>query len=159
MIMNTLLSRSWLLSIALCLGCLSATGPTVAADKDSGPVKLQGLRGGTPIEQDNAPTLYKQERDHGPADRDFVQQPPLIPHTIQGYQITRNFNKCMDCHAWQKTKTSGATKVSVTHFRTREGQELDNISPLRYFCTQCHVPQTDAKPLVENTFQRARGLQ
>ena len=61
--------------------------------------------------------------------------------------------------AWQKTKASGATKVSVTHFRTREGQELDNISPRRYFCTQCHVPQTDAKPLVENTFQRARGLQ
>ena len=49
--------------------------------------------------------------------------------------------------------------VSVTHFRTREGAELDNISPRRYFCTQCHVPQTDAKPLVENTFQRARGMQ
>ena len=54
--------------------------------------------------------------------------------------------------------TSGATKVSVTHFRAREGQELDNVSPRRYFCTQCHVAQTDAKPLVENTFQRARGL-
>jgi cytochrome c-type protein NapB len=47
----------------------------------------------------------------------------------------------------------------VTHFRDREGQELDNVSPRRYFCTQCHVPQTDAKPLVDNTFQRARGLQ
>ena len=88
-----------------------------------------------------------------------MQQPPLIPHTTAGYQITKNFNKCMDCHAWQKTKDSGATKVSVTHFRTRDGQELDNISPRRYFCTQCHVPQTDAKPLVENTFKRARGLQ
>lgn len=126
---------------------------------DATPVKLQGLRSGTPIPQDNAPGGFKQERDHGPADRDFVQQPPLVPHTIQGYQITANYNKCMDCHAWQKTKTSGATKVSVTHFRTREGQELDNISPRRYFCTQCHVPQTDAKPLVDNTFQRARGLQ
>ena len=75
-----------------------------------------------------------------------VQQPPLIPHTINGYQITRNFNKCMDCHAFQKAKAAGATKVSVTHFKTREGGELDNISPRRYFCTQCHVPQTDAKP-------------
>ncbi len=65
----------------------------------------------------------------------------------------------MDCHAWQKTKGSGATKVSVTHFRDRGGQELDNISPRRYFCNQCHVAQTDAKPLVENTFKRARGLQ
>jgi cytochrome c-type protein NapB len=130
-----------------------------AADSTQAPVKLQGLRGGTPVNQDNPIGNFRQERDHGPADRDFVQQPPLIPHTINGYQITKNFNKCMDCHAWQKTKESGATKVSVTHFRTREGIEVDNIAPRRYFCTQCHVPQTDAKPLVESTFQRARGLQ
>lgn len=123
------------------------------------PVKIRGLRGGTPVNQDNAPVASHQERDHPVSDRDFVQQPPLIPHTTAGYQITRNFNKCMDCHAWQKARYSGATKVSVTHFRNREGQELDNISPRRYFCTACHVAQTDAKPLVENTFQRARGLQ
>jgi cytochrome c-type protein NapB len=137
-------------------------GADLAAAADapaSAPVKLQGLRGGTPLDQDNPPEGARQERDHGPADRDFVQQPPLIPHTTAGYQITKNYNKCMDCHAWQKTKASGATKVSVTHFRTREGQELDNISPRRYFCTQCHVPQTDARPLIDNTFQRARGLQ
>ena len=125
----------------------------------SAPVKMQGLRGGTPLDQDNAPTPIRQERDHAPSDRDFVQQPPLIPHTISSYQITKNYNKCMDCHSFQKSKDSGATKVSVTHFRNRDGQELDNISPRRYFCTQCHVPQTDAKPLVGNTFQRARGLQ
>ena len=143
-----------------CLGMTLCVAPvSVVHAADPAPVKLQGLRGGTPINQDNNPNAFKQERDHGPSDRDFVQQPPLVPHTIQGYQITANYNKCMDCHAWQKTKASGATKVSVTHFRTREGQELDNISPRRYFCTQCHVPQTDSKPLVENTFQRARGLQ
>ena len=144
------------LALAACLVALAAS-PVAAAD--TAPVKMQGLRGGTPLNQDLPPDAVRQERDHGPSDRDFVQQPPLIPHTIQGYQITTNFNKCMDCHAWQKTKQSGATKVSVTHFRTREGQELDNISPRRYFCTQCHVPQTDAKPLVDNTFRRARGLQ
>ena len=144
------------LALAACLLALAAA-PAAAAD--TAPVKMQGLRSGTPLNQDIPPDAVRQERDHGPSDRDFVQQPPLIPHTIQGYQITMNFNKCMDCHAWQKTKTSGATKVSVTHFRTREGQELDNVSPRRYFCTQCHVAQTDAKPLVDNTFQRARGLQ
>lgn len=131
--------------------------PPAATAQDT--VKLDSLRGGTPVTQDNPSNAYKQERDRAPLDRDFVQQPPLIPHTIAGYQITKNFNKCMDCHAWQKTKASGATKVSVTHFKTREGTELDNVSPRRYFCTQCHVPQTDARPLVENTFQRARGLQ
>jgi len=121
-------------ALPLCLALLSlfAFGLHSAQAADS-TVMLKGLRGGTPVSQD-------------------------IPHNTGGYQITKNFNKCMDCHAWQKTKASGATKVSVTHFRTREGQELDNISPRRYFCTQCHVAQTDAKPLVENTFERARGL-
>jgi len=131
--------------------------PTAQGADES--VALTGLRGSASLANDNPSNIFKQERDRAPLDRDFVQQPPLIPHTIANYQITKNYNKCMDCHAWQKTKASGATKVSVTHFRTREGQELDNISPRRYFCTQCHVAQTDAKPLVENTFQRARGLQ
>ena len=137
---------------------LIALGPQLVQAAGEEPVKLQGLRGGTPLNQDNPPTASHQERDHAPQPRDFVQQPPLIPHTTANYQVTKNFNKCMDCHGWAKANTSGAIKVSVTHFRTRENTELDNISPRRYFCTQCHVAQTDAKPLVENTFQRARGL-
>lgn len=145
------------LRVAL-VSCSLTAGLSVIAD-DQSPVKLQGLRQGVPIQQDIAPSVPRQERDTAPHDRDFVQQPPLIPHTINGYQITKNFNKCMDCHAFARARESGATKVSVTHFRTREGEELDNISPRRYFCTQCHVPQTDARPLVENTFQRARGMQ
>jgi nitrate reductase (cytochrome), electron transfer subunit len=132
-----------------------AADPPGAADI----VKLNSLRGGTPLKQDNPPTASHQERDHAAQPRDFVQQPPLIPHTTSNYQITKNFNKCMDCHAWSKAAAAGATKVGLTHFRDREGMELDNVSPRRYFCTACHVAQTDAKALVENTFQRARGLQ
>ena len=143
------------LKLALAVAIFAMGFALQAADD---PVLLKGLRGGTPVDRDNPPTASHQERDHPVSDRDFVQQPPLIPHSTAGYQITRNFNKCMDCHAWQKTQASGATKVGLTHFRAREGQELDNVSPRRYFCTQCHVAQTDAKPLVENTFQRARGL-
>jgi nitrate reductase (cytochrome), electron transfer subunit len=146
-----------ILKLALAAG-LFALGAQLAQAADE-PVKLQSLRGGTPVSQDNQPTASHQERDRPPAPRDFVQQPPLIPHTTSGYQITKNFNKCMDCHAWSKTAATGATKVGVTHFRNRDGMELDNVSPRRYFCTQCHVAQTDARPLVENTFQRARGMQ
>lgn len=147
-----------MIKLALAAG-IFALGAQMAQSAGEAPVKLQGLRGGTPVTQDLPPTASHQERDHAPAQRDFVQQPPLIPHTTVGYQVTKNFNKCMDCHGWNKTQASGATKVGVTHFRNREGQELDNVSPRRYFCTQCHVSQTDAKPLVDNTFQRARGLQ
>jgi cytochrome c-type protein NapB len=102
--------------------------------------------------------VFRQMRDQPPIARDFVQQPPLIPHVTEGYNITVNFNKCLDCHAWSRYKEMGATKVSLTHFKDREGTELSNISPRRYFCTQCHVPQTDAKPLVRNTFKPAEGL-
>ena len=116
------------------------------------------LRGGTPVNQDNLPTASHQERDHPVSDRDFVQQPPLIPHQIKGYTITKNFNKCLDCHAWSRAKETGATKVSVTHFKDREGQELSSVSPRRYFCNQCHVPQSDAKPLVGNTFKPGTGM-
>lgn len=147
-----------LIKLALAAG-LVALGAQLAQAADPAPVKLQGLRGGTPVSADNPPGASHQERDHAPAPRDYVQQPPLIPHTTTGYQITKNFNKCMDCHAWSKAEISGATKVGVSHFRTRDNTELDNISPRRYFCTQCHVAQTDAKPLVGNAFQRARGLQ
>jgi cytochrome c-type protein NapB len=150
------LLKTLLLAGALAAGMAQAQPAPSAAP--NGPVQLQSLRGGAPLDQDIPATASRQERDTGVHDRDFVQQPPLVPHTIDGYQITKNFNKCMDCHAWQRTKESGATKVSVTHFRTREGQELDNISPRRYFCNQCHVPQTDARPLVSNTYERARGM-
>jgi len=147
-----------LVKVALAASMLVIGVGVVQAQPES-PVKLDSLRGGTPLNQDNPATVYRQERDHPVSERDFVQQPPLIPHTTSGYQITKNFNKCMDCHAWQKTKESGAPKISVTHFRTRDGVEIDSVSPRRYFCVQCHVPQSDAKPLVGNDYTRARGLQ
>ena len=147
-----------LVQLALAASVIVIGASAVQAQTET-PVKVDALRGGTPLNSDNPVTNYRQERDHPVAERDFVQQPPLIPHTTSGYQITKNYNKCMDCHAWQKTKESGATKVSVTHFRTRDGVEIDSVSPRRYFCTQCHVAQSDAKPLVGNSYTRARGLQ
>jgi nitrate reductase (cytochrome), electron transfer subunit len=90
--------------------------------------------------------------------RNFVQQPPMVPHKIDGYEITMKFNECMECHSWSNYLEEGAVKVSLTHFRDRDGGELSNISPRQYFCLQCHVPQTDAAPLVENVFRSPAGL-
>lgn len=97
--------------------------------------------------------ITKYEKDGPPIARNYEQQPPLIPHQIKNYNVTKNFNKCMDCHSWSRAKEFNATKVSQTHFKDREGHELKNISPRRYFCMQCHVPQADAKPLVTNSYQ------
>lgn len=147
--------KKYLGLLALALAMLVAATSGHAADAV---VKLKSLRGETPIDKTPEPDMFKQEKDRPPIPRDFIQQPPLIPHSVRNYNITLNFNKCMDCHAWSKYKEAGATKVSLTHFKDTSGKDLANISPRRYFCTQCHVPQTDAPPLVNNNFQKADGL-
>ena len=141
--------------LALTFAMLLAGTPVYAADAA---VKLKSLRGETPIDKTPEANMFKQEKDRPPIPRDFLQQPPLIPHSVRNYDITLNFNKCMDCHSWTKYKEAGATKVSLTHFKDSSGTDLVNVSPRRYFCTQCHVPQTDAAPLVNNYFQKADGL-
>ena len=87
-----------------------------------------------------------------------MQQPPLIPHQIDGYKINQKFNKCLTCHSWANYRESGATKISQTHFEDRDANVLANISARRYFCTQCHVPQVNARPLVGNTFEPIQAI-
>jgi len=143
----------WAFAMSLCLPF-----QTVMAAEKFEPIKLESLRGAEINASDPEGDGTRFGRDTGPLPRDFVQQPPLIPHTIKGYTVSKSFNKCLDCHAWSRAKESGATRISVTHFRTREGVELSSVSPNRYFCNQCHVPQSDAAPLVGNTFKPGAGL-
>jgi cytochrome c-type protein NapB len=84
--------------------------------------------------------------------RNYPEQPPVIPHTTEGYQIDLNGNKCLSCHARARTAESQAPMVSITHFMDRDGQFLASVSPRRFFCTECHVPQSTAKPPVINDF-------
>ncbi|MDH5444312.1 MAG: nitrate reductase cytochrome c-type subunit [Gammaproteobacteria bacterium] len=120
---------------------------------------IESLRGGRALDKDpEKPVAKKWQRDQPPIERDYVQQPPLVPHSIEGYVINTRSNKCMSCHSWSNYKDKGATKVSLTHFKDRKGNEHANISPRRYFCTQCHVPQVDAKPLVKNTFKPVKTI-
>ena len=84
--------------------------------------------------------------------RAYPEQPPVIPHSIEGYQLSVNTNRCMSCHKREFTRGSGAPMISVTHYMDRQGQMLADVSPRRYFCTACHVSQADAPALVGNTF-------
>jgi cytochrome c-type protein NapB len=117
---------------------------------------VESLRGGNPITATSrTDSIFRPEKDQELIPRNFQKQPPLIPHSIKGYNITQNFNKCMDCHSRDRAEETGATKVAKSHYLDREDKKLSNISPRRYFCLQCHVPQFDAKPLVENTYKPA----
>ena len=111
------------------------------------------LRGTTPLDTEGqaarmAPTRNTTEKDV----RNYPEQPPLIPHAIDGYQVDLNGNKCLSCHARARTGESQAPMLSITHFMDRDGQFLASVSPRRFFCTQCHVPQQDVKVPVPNDF-------
>jgi cytochrome c-type protein NapB len=116
---------------------------------------VDAMRGPTPImEKTQPPRMTNEVNDDIRQPRNYAQQPPVIPHRVNGYQIDKNFNKCLDCHAHSKTQFSQAVPVSLTHFVNRDGQRLGQVSTRRYFCLQCHVPQEAAKPLVGNSFER-----
>ena len=100
-----------------------------------------------------APALARPVIDDKRLMRNYPEQPPIIPHSIDNYQLTLKTNRCLDCHRRQFTEGSGAPMISVTHFMDRNGQVLADVTPRRYFCTECHVQQTDAQPLVPNTFK------
>ncbi|RDJ08989.1 nitrate reductase cytochrome c-type subunit [Rhizobium grahamii] len=85
--------------------------------------------------------------------RAYPDQPPIIPHSIEGYELSVNANRCLSCHKREFTQDSGAPMISVTHYMTRDGQMLADVSPRRYFCTACHVPQADTRNLVVNQFK------
>lgn len=118
--------------------------------------QLKALGGEKTLEQTNAvPDVDKQSFPSGGFGRAYRQQPPLIPHKVEGYQVTATNNACMNCHDWPGHIEAKAPKVSETHYVDRQGVRLDKIAGTRYFCQQCHVPQADAKPLVNNTFLNA----
>lgn len=113
-----------------------------------------GIRPGGTIAQEHEPPAIPLPVKSMPRPvRNYPEQPPVIPHSIRGYQVDKNFNRCLTCHSRSATEASGAPMVSVTHFRDRDGQVLAAVSPRRYFCQQCHVPQQQVDPIKSNTFK------
>ncbi len=111
------------------------------------------LRGDTALTKEgNPPPMAKPTKDDLKKERNYPMQPPVIPHNIQDYQVDNKVNKCLSCHARTRSEDSQAPMISVTHYMDRDGNFLADVSPRRYFCNQCHVPQTDARPLVDNEF-------
>ena len=81
---------------------------------------VQSLRGASSLDSEaQTPVIKRWEPDQEVIARDFVQQPPLIPHSIDGYRIEINSNKCLTCHSWANYRESGAPKISQTHFADR----------------------------------------
>lgn len=131
-----------LLAVAMSTFCAEAQTPPVDA-----------LRGRTPVaDETRPPPLGNPENKDVRRERAYSMQPPTIPHKIDNYQVDLNVNACLGCHSRGRAPVTQAVAVSVSHYMDRDGNFLAEISPRRYFCEQCHVPQVEAKPLVGNAF-------
>ena len=116
-------------------------------------LQTDAMRGVTAIpEETRPPALGNMENKDLRRERAYSMQPPTIPHKIDNYQVDKNVNMCLNCHTRSRAPLTQAVAVSISHYMDRDGNFLAEISPRRYFCEQCHVPQVDAKPLVENRF-------
>ena len=136
------------LSVLLAVILLAMSGTLEAQDGTA------TLRKGAPLsEQPAAPVMSKVSNQDLRRARNYPEQPPTIPHKIDGYQVDLNSNRCLACHNRRRTEETQAPMVSVTHYMDRDGNFLAEVSTRRYFCNQCHVIQTSATPLVDNTFE------
>lgn len=140
--------------LGLAAGALLAAGSALHAQTQPVVGKVDVKTGDlVSVEATSRADPFREPQDRNPYPRTFAQQPPLIPHGIEGFEVTAASNACMDCHNQPRATEPGAAKVSPSHFRDRDGRQLPTVSAGRYFCLQCHVPQIDAPLLVGNTFK------
>lgn len=119
----------------------------------AGAQDVQSLRGGTALDEGGHTPKLHQQNTSGRFTKAYRQQPPLIPHKIDRYQVNLKVNQCMRCHDWPGNVDAGAPKISETHYISRDGVALDHVARTRWFCTQCHVPQANAPALIGNNFE------
>ena len=113
---------------ALLFALAALSGPAVGAQ----PGLSDAMRGPTALDAEPAPPpLGNAENKDVRRNRAFAMQPPTIPHKIEGYQLDRNANRCMFCHARTKIEESKAIPVSPTHYLDRDGTMRGDVSPRR----------------------------
>ena len=139
-------------AVLAALACWALAAPGMAGEVP------KALRGADVAAPDPAPDAKKflggkpggQEK----VARTFRDQPPVIPHAVENFdEITLEENQCLSCHGVDNYQKKKAPKVGDSHFRDRDGKLLEHASAARHNCTQCHVQQVDAPPLVDNDFK------
>ena len=82
----------------------------------------------------------------------------MIPHTVVDFvPITADFNMCIECHALDDAGEGDPTPIPESHYmdlRNDPGTVTNEVVGARYRCVACHAPQTDAAPLVKNSFDQ-----
>ena len=123
--------------------------------------QVSSLRGAQTDAVDKAPDdkQYQGKKPglQKPIARTFKEQPPLIPHALANFdEITLEDNQCLSCHSIEKYKEKNAVKLGDSHMTMVDvpgGGIKSVVNMSRWQCSTCHVPQVDAKPLVDNGFK------
>jgi len=133
---RTVMKRFMLIVAALITVVACATGANVKSLRpnsvfdDEMPPKVAKYLGNPPGENQLLPGA-------------FQGAVPQIPHDITGMALDTENNDCLNCHH-PAYEMEGVPYAPPTHMA---GNELDMR---RYQCQLCHVPQSDALPLVMN---------
>ncbi|KUR37617.1 nitrate reductase cytochrome c-type subunit, partial [Salmonella enterica] len=87
----------------------------------------------------------------------YVNQTPMIPHSVEGYQVTTSTNRCLQGNGVERDRTTGAPRINPTQVRNSDGKVSGNVAPRWYFCLQWHVSQSGSAPINEKTFTPSQG--
>jgi cytochrome c-type protein NapB len=146
-----------ILPLTLCAFSLLASDPPAkpVSDRDLGLSR-------TSVFEAPAPPLYQDEAS-APGEQPLPKRinretPPVIPHSVADcVPITRSSNLCVDCHGVPGPKKKGeATPIPASHYvdlRRAPEAKGKQVAGARYVCISCHVPRTDAPPIVGSTYR------
>jgi len=155
--MNIKLITANLIFVGFITGCLHAD--SAIDDLNMGLSRVSVFDTPTP------PVSKFEQIEPGELDRlpiAYSTLPPQVGHTVEEYMpITLDENECLDCHDkrkylnrkgwdWQVGRKLPMPDNHYGSFNKQGG--VEDVAGARYNCTQCHVPLSDAQPLVENTF-------
>jgi cytochrome c-type protein NapB len=118
--------------------------------------EVQSLRGDDITAMAKKTERMKVMEVKGGIERSYKQQPPMVPHEVDKYEINLKVNGCLDCHSEKTYEEKKAPKIGDSHYQNRDGKVLETLSSRRYFCNQCHAPQLSTDPLVQNNFQGSK---
>ena len=148
--------------MAVTFACATAADQTSSTDKAIDELNM-GLSK-TSVFDTPTPNVYTySDAKPGYNDRlakSWDELPPQIPHKVEEFlPVVMDDNQCLECHDVPKyigrpynmdrTRKS-KSPMSKDHYAS---EDLDEISGARFNCMQCHVPQSNAAPLVDNTYR------
>ena len=141
---------------------LAVTGPAVSGDA------IDDLNMGlskTSVFDTPTPEPYAYS-DTKPGKNDWLPRawegaPPQIPHRVGEYlPIVAGENQCLECHDApehldqpKNMDRSRKNKSPMSRDHYADNNPEGDVAGARFNCTQCHVPLSNASPLVDSTFR------